>query len=54
MDNKDEIILVATKALDNLRLVANESENKIISATYVKYTTELALAKIQELKQQGR
>lgn len=50
MDNKDEIILIATKALDNLRLVAKESDNKIMSATYVKYTVELALAKIKELQ----
>lgn len=56
MDKKDEMLIIAEKALRSVKFAAKDakSSGKELSATYVIYTTELALAKIQQLKQSTR
>ena len=56
MDTKDEMLMIAEKALRNVKFAAKDAKGsgKELSATYVIYTAELALAKIQQLKQRTR
>ena len=51
IEPQKEIVIVAEKALRDLRNAAQETKNKELSATYVSYTASLALNKILELKQ---
>ena len=56
MDKKDEMLIIAEKALRSVKFAAKDAKGsgKELSATYVIYTAELALAKIQQLKQNTR
>ena len=53
LDPKEEILLTAEKALRDLASASAEA-GKEISASFVYYTTKLALNKIQALKQKER
>ena len=56
MDKKDEMILEAEKTLRNLRVAAMDAidDHTELSATFVKYSAELALSKINRLKEKVR
>ena len=54
IEPQKEMIIVAEKALRDLRNTAQEAKNKELSATYVSYTATMALNKILELKQKVR
>ena len=51
IEPEKEIVIIAEKALRDLRIAADDAGNGNLPATYVKYTTTLALNKILELKQ---
>ena len=51
IEPEKEMIIVAEKALRDLRNAADDAGNGNLPATYVKYTATLALNKILELKQ---
>lgn len=51
IEPQKEMIIVAEKALRDLRNAAQEAKNKELSATFVDFTASLALNKILELKQ---
>lgn len=53
LEPKEEILITAEKALRDLSVAANEA-GKEISASFVYYTAQLALNKIQALKQKER
>lgn len=56
MNDKDEMLVIAERALRNIRITAKEAcdENKLLSPTLMIYMAEYALKQMQMVKQKTR
>ena len=56
MNDKDEMLVIAEKALRNLGIAATDAwtEGRDLPSTFVKYSVDIALKQIQAIKQKVR